>query len=98
MTPRRLRVWTWVLEFLGAGCAIERKATAPVQAAAPAPSIPAYPESIAAEAPLEADYGPRIQACHWLPTLSPSEFAFVPTNSVEEFFRQKLELAEGPVE
>jgi hypothetical protein len=48
--------------------------------------------------PLEADYGPRIHPRHWLPSLVPSEFAFVPRNSVEASFRQTVELAAGPVE
>jgi len=98
MNPRRVLVWACVLELLGAGCTAGREASPQVQVAAPAASAPACPESIAADAPLEADYGPRIQSRHWLPALSPSEFAFVPTNSTEEAFRQKLELAEGPVE
>jgi hypothetical protein len=94
-----MQLWACLLALLGTGCTAGRQASAPSQAAAaPAPSTPACPESIAADAPLEADYGPRIHARHWLPALAPTEFAFVPTNSVEESFRQKLELAASPVE
>ncbi len=98
MNLRGVLGWVAVLKLLGLGCTAGRGAAPAIQAAAPEPLSPACPESIAAEAPLEADYGPRIHARHWWPALSPSEFAFVPTNSTEEAFRQKLELAEGPVE
>jgi hypothetical protein len=109
MSLKRVGVWMCVLGLLGTGCTAAREAatpvpsgapapSSPVPVAAPAPSTPACPESIAGDAPLEADYGPRIQARRWLPALAPSEFAFVPTNTVEESFRQRLELAEGTVE
>lgn len=84
-----------ILGLMGAGCTTGRATAPPVEVAAPTPTCP---ESIAADAPLEADYGPRMHPRHWWPALSPSEFAFVPTNSIEEAFRQKLELAEGSVE
>lgn len=98
MKPRGVLGWLCVLGLLGSGCTVGSQAAPPVQVAAPEPPSAACPESIAADAPLEADYGPRIHARHWWPALSPSEFAFVPKNSTEEAFRQKLDLAEGPVE
>jgi hypothetical protein len=98
MSQSRGVAWACTLALMGAGCTVGRQSAAPLQAAAPVPPPPVCPESIAADAPLESDYGPRIQARHWWPSLSASEFAFVPTNSMEESFRQKLELAEGPVE
>jgi hypothetical protein len=98
MKSRGVLGWVCVLELLSFGCTAGREAAPQVQTAAPAPPSPTCPESIAADAPLEADYGPRIHARRWWASLSPSEFAFVPTNSTEEAFRQKLELAEGLVE
>jgi hypothetical protein len=98
MKPRGVLGWVCVLVLLGSGCAASREGASPPQAAASQPPSPACPESIAADVPLEADYGPRIHARRWWPSLSPSEFAFVPNNSTEEAFRRTLELAGGPVE
>jgi len=98
MKPRGVLGWVCVLALLGSGCTAIREAAAPIHAAAPEPPSPACSESIADDAPLEADYGPRIHARHWWPSLSSSEVAFVPRNSTEEAFRQRLELAEGVVE
>lgn len=98
MNEKPTRVLASILGLMIAGCAAGRGSAAPVQAAAPAPPAPMCPDSIAADAPLEADYGPRIQARHWWPALTPAEFTFVPTNSIKESFRQKLELAGGTVE
>ena len=98
MKPRGVLVWACMLELLGSGCTAGREAAPAVQAAVHGPPAPACPESIAAEAPLEADYGPRIHARHWWPGLAPSQLAFIPTNSTEEAFREKLELAGGTVE
>ncbi len=83
MKPRGVLVWACVLELLGSGCTVGREATPPVQAAAPGPPSPACPESIAAEAPLEADYGPRIHARQWWPALAPSRTCSWATTSLE---------------
>ena len=98
MRQRSLRSWACVMGLLGAGCITGRERAPPVPMAAPAPPAPTCPESIAADVPLEADYGPRIRPRQGWPTLSASEFAFVPTNPIEEAFRQKLELVGGTVE
>jgi hypothetical protein len=98
MSQRSIRVCAAILGLMVAGCTAGRTTAPAAQAVAPTPPSPTCPESIAADAPLEGDYGPRIHPRHWWPALTPSEFAFVPTNTIEESFRQRLELAEGSVE
>lgn len=90
-----MKVCTWVLVCgvaAGSGCALFGGAK-PGKTEASELKAPSCPDSIAAAAPMEDDYGPHLHARSWVPGLSLTDLGFVPGPEATETFRVELPLA-----